>query len=235
MQVFVKETLIAKGYFPADLSRTGNTAGVKYGFYRCVRRSGVGWGRGGEGAGGWLPIYGIVRRMCVPNSPLFQHCQVYDWPPFFNKKYMNDPIFLDSYVKGPIFLTTWYIHIFFAQRFFEVACSLGIQWTDCDICLTTSNKWVQKINGQYMNRSTFWMIKYMNGSVFSKARYMNGVGFEMLARTPVSQLPLRYPFRPPPPPPPTSQPEVRRVCNEYFHIQNWWDFMLIQSPWDGDR
>ena len=30
----------------------------------------------------------------------------------------------------------------------------------------------------------------MNGSVFSKARYMNGVGFEILARTPVPQLPL---------------------------------------------
>ena len=28
-----------------------------------------------------------------------------------------------------------------------------------------------------------------NGSVFSKARYMNRVGFEILARTPVSKLP----------------------------------------------
>ena len=51
----------------------------------------------------------------------------------------------------------------------------------------------KKIKGQYMNRSTFWMIKYMNGSVFSKARYMNGVGFEILARTPVPKLPLSYP------------------------------------------
>ena len=78
----------------------------------------------GEGEG-LLPIYGIVW-MCVPNSPLFQCCQVYDWPPFFNKKYMNGPIFLDSYVKGPIFLTFLYMHIFFAQRFFEAACPLGI-------------------------------------------------------------------------------------------------------------
>ena len=59
-----------------------------------------------------------------------------------------------------------------------------------------------KIKGQYMNRSTFWMIKYMNGSVFSKARYMNGVGFEILARTPVLKLPLSYPPPPPAPPPP---------------------------------
>ena len=118
-------------------------------------------------------------------------------PLFFKKKYMKGPIFLDSYVKGPIFLSSWYMHIFFAQRFFEAAYSLCITWIDCDICLTTSKKWVQKIKGQYMNRSTFWMIKYMNGSVFSKARYMNGVSFEILARTPVPKLPLSYP--PPPP------------------------------------
>ena len=64
--------------------------------------------------------------LCVPNSPIFQRCQVYDWPPFFNKQYMNGPIFLDSYVKGPIFLTSWYMHIFFAQRIFEAAYALGI-------------------------------------------------------------------------------------------------------------
>ena len=131
--------------------------------------------------------------MCVPNISLLQRCQVYDWPPFFNKKYMKGPIFLDSYVKGPIFLTSWYMHIFFAQRCFEAAYPLGITWIDCDICVTTSIKWVQKIKGQYMNRSTFWMMKYMNGSVFSKPMYMNGVGFEILARTPVPKLPLSYP------------------------------------------
>ena len=74
------------------------------------------------------------------------------------------------------------------------ACYFGIFNELTDICLTTSNKWVQKIKEQYMNRSTFWMIKYMNGSGFSKARYMNGVGFEILARTPVPQLPLSYPY-----------------------------------------
>ena len=42
-----------------------------------------------------------------------------------------------------------------------------------------------------MNRSIFWMIKYMNGSIFSKARYMNGVGFEILACTPLPNLPPR--------------------------------------------
>ena len=59
--------------------------------------------------------------------PPFQCCQVYDWPPFFNKKYMTDPIYLDWYMKGPIFLTSRYMHIFFVQRFLEAAFSLGSQ------------------------------------------------------------------------------------------------------------
>ena len=61
-----------------------------------------------------------------------------EWPPFSAARYMIGPLFstksilmtqffLDSYVKGPIILTSWYMHIFFAQRFFEAACSLGIQ------------------------------------------------------------------------------------------------------------
>ena len=142
--------------------------------------------------------------MRVPNGPLLQRCQVYDWPTFFKKKYMNDPIFLNFYVKDPTDLTSWYMHKFFAQRFFEAACSLGIKWIDYDICLTTSNKWVQKIKGQYMNRPTFRMIKYMNGSVFSKARYMNGVGFWntcLHTRTKITPL-----FPPLPPPPHTHRP-----------------------------
>ena len=141
--------------------------------------------------------------MCVPNSPLFQHCQVYDWPPFFNKKYMNGPIFLDSYVKGPFF---WHPGI--CTYFSEAAYPLGITWIDCDICVITSKNGYKKIKEQYMKRSTFWMIKYMNGSVFSKARYMNGVGFEILARTPVPNLPL---LPTPPPPPPTREFEPLRV------------------------
>ena len=60
-----------------------------------------------------------------------------------------------------------------------------------------------------MNRSTFWMIKYMNGSLFSKAKYMNGMGFEILARTPVLQLPPSYP-------PLTPHPHPRLItANNY--------------------
>ena len=125
---------------------------------------------GGWGVGGWWG------------------CRKGNLPLLCNKMYMNDPMFLDSYVKGPIFLTSWYMHIFFAQRFFEAAC-FGIQWIDYDICLTTSNKWVQKSKGsiwigQHFRWSSIWM-----GPFFSKASYMNVVGFEIMARTPAPKLP----------------------------------------------
>ena len=125
----------------------------------------------------------------MTNGPLSQRCQVYDWPSFFNKKYMNDLIFLDSYVKGPIFLTTSY------------------KWVQ------------KKIKGQYINRSAFRMIQYMTGSVFSKAGYMNGVGFEILARTPVPQLTPNYPTpAPPPPPPPPRHPRTEGHIKTFFLI-----------------
>ena len=133
---------------------------------------------------------------------------------------MTHPIFLDLYVKGHALLTSRYMRIFFAQIFFKAVCSLGIQWIDCDICLTTSNKWVQKIKnkwvqkikGQNMNRS----IKYMNGSVFSKARYMNGVGFKILARTPVPHLPPSYPPPPPPPHPHPTPESMRSFASKWY-------------------
>ena len=138
--------------------------------------------------------------MCVPNSPLFQRCQVYDWPPFFNKKYMKGPIFLDSYVKGPIFLTSWYMHIFFAQRFCEAAYPLGIIWRLRYLC---NNQQIMgtKIKGQYMNRSTFWMIKYMNGSVFFKGQvYEWGRFWNTGSHTRTKTTP-KLPYHPTPPTP----------------------------------
>ena len=61
-----------------------------------------------------------------------------------------------------------------------------------------------------MNGSTFQTIENMNGSVFSKARYMNGVSFEILARTPVPQLPPSYT---PPPPPPNEPLGIPSLCH----------------------
>ena len=160
----------------------------------------------------------IISRIYQKHMHIFKPCACRIAPFFSTAMYMmNGTIFLDSYVKGPIFLTSLYMHIFFAQRFFEAAYPLGITWIDCDICLTTSKRWVQKIKGQYMKRSTFWMIKYMNGSVFSKARYMNGVGFEILARTPVPKLPLSYPTYTAAPPPPPPPPPTPRACTHHLY------------------
>ena len=50
-------------------------------------------------------------------SPLFQQ-KVYDWPDF---------VFALFVCERLIFLISQYMCIFFAQRFFEAACSLGIQ------------------------------------------------------------------------------------------------------------
>ena len=157
-----------------------------------------------------MVYYGRACRI----APFFSTARYMIGPLFSTKSIWMAQFFWIPY-EGPIFLTSWYMHIFFAQRFFEAAYPLGITWISdpsiwwvrawigCDICETTSKNGYKKIKGQFMNRLTFWMIKYMNGSVFSKARYMNGVGFEILARTPVPKLPLSY--RPPPPPPPPSR------------------------------
>ena len=128
-------------------------------------------------------------------GPFFFQQKVYEWPNF-SGFLCERPHFSDILV---------YAHIFRSEIFRGCLSSwyyMNWLWYLCN----NQQKWVQKIKGQYMNRSTFWMIKYMNGSVFSKARYMNGVGFEILARTPVPKLPLSYPPHPPSPPPP---PEMR--------------------------
>ena len=126
---------------------------------------GRGEGSGGKGGGKWGKGEGSGE--CLPPCP----------PPH------ERPHFSD---------VSRYMHIFFVQRVFVAACSLGIQWIDWYICLTTSNKWVLKSKGsiwmdQHFRRSSIWM-----GLFFSKARNMNGVGFEILARTPVPQLPPSY-------------------------------------------
>ena len=143
-------------------------------------------------------------------------------PFFFNKKYMHDPIFQDSYVKGPIFLTSWSIHIFFAQRFFEAVCSLGIQWIDCDICLTTSNKWVQT------SKDSIWIGQHFRrSSISSKARYMNGVGFEILTRTLIPQSPLSS-HLPPLPTPPLPHPRVQDLAvSQVFLKRLIWNFNIV--------
>ena len=149
------------------------------------------------GGGGGNFLYMVYYGRACRIAPFFSTVRYMIGPLFSTKCIWMAQFFWIPY-EGPIFLTSWYMHIFFAQRFFEAAYPLGITWIDCDICVTTSKNGYKKIKGQFMKRSTFWMIKYMNGSVFSMARYMNRVGFEILARTPVPKLPLSY--RPAPTP-----------------------------------
>ena len=145
--------------------------------------------------------------MCVPKSPLFQRCQVYDWPPFFNKNYMNGPIFLDSYVKGPIFLTSWYMHIFFAQRFFEAAYPLGVTWIDYDICVITGKNGYKKSKGtiwigQHFGWSSIWMGPFFRrpGIWNEWGRFWNTGSHTRTKITP-KLCPPPPPHTPPPPPP----------------------------------
>ena len=94
-------------------------------------------------------------------------------------------------MKGPAFSVIHvYAHIFHSE-IFEAACSLGIQWIDCIICLTTSNKWVQK-----NQLAVYEWVIISDDLVYEWVRffqrpgtYMNRVGFEILARTPVPKLP----------------------------------------------
>ena len=82
-----------------------------------------------------------------------------------------------------------------------------------------------------MNRSKFWTIKYMNGSIFSKARHMNRVGFEILARSSVSQLPPSYPLIPPPTPHPRGKcVSLDRRYFLFFHRISFYYF-LSSSNW----
>ena len=126
-------------------------------------------------------------------SPLFQK-KVYDWLHFSGLVY-----------KRPHFPEiSRYMHIFFVQRFFEAACSLGIQWTDCNICLTTSNKWVQKLKdciwmGQHFRRPSIWMSPFFKGQVYEWVRFRN---------TGPNTCTTITPKLPPPPPPPLPRTSV---------------------------
>ena len=123
--------------------------------YFSSNRSWAGGGGGGGMAGDKLPIYGIVR-MC---GPLFERCQVYDWPPFFSTKSIwLIQFFLTGIWKAPLFLTSRYMHIFFTQRFFMLLVLLVYnELTALFVKLPAINGY-KKINGQYMNGSTFQKI-----------------------------------------------------------------------------
>ena len=139
----------------------------------------------------------VVKRVCRYQWPPFSALPGIWLAPFFQQKVYAWPDFSGFLCERPHFSDI----LVYARICFEAACSLGIQWIDCDIFLTTSNKWVQKPKGsiwigQHFGWSSIWWVRFFN------ARYMNGVGFEILARTPVPQLPQVT--APPTPPPPNT-------------------------------
>ena len=75
---------------------------------RCVCMCGL------EGWGGAVTSYICIVWMCMPNGHLFQCWQV---APFFNKKYMTDPIFLDLYSRPHFSDIPVYAHIFPSEIF----------------------------------------------------------------------------------------------------------------------
>ena len=77
--------------------------------------------------------------------------------------------------KAPLFWHLVYAYIFFAQSFVKGACSLGIQWVDCYICLATSNKWVsQRAIYEWVNildDQVYEWVCFFNGQVYKWGRF----------------------------------------------------------------
>ena len=113
----------------------------------------------GGGGDGRLTSY-IWHSTDVWSAPFFQQ-KVYDWPHFF----------WIGIWKAPLFRC-----IIFCSEVFQTACSLGIQWIDCDICLTTSNKWVQKSKGSiwmHFRQSSIWIGPFIQCQVYEWGRFRN--------------------------------------------------------------
>ena len=135
-------------------------------------------------------------------APFFSAVRYMIGPLFSTKSIWMTRFFWITMWKGPIFLTSWYMHILFAQNFFEATCS-SIQYFVIFVKQPAINEY-KKIKGQYMNRSAFWMIKYMNWFRFQRpgiwmGRFWNTGSYTHTKITP--QLPLRPPPPPAPPPP----------------------------------
>ena len=138
--------------------------------------------------------------------------------PFFSKKVYYWPHFSVWIYERPHFSdVSRYMHMF-VQRFFEAACSLDIQWIECDICLTTSNKWVQK-----NQRAVYGWVNISDDLVYEWVRFfkgqvsVNGVGFEILARTSVPHLPQPPKLNPlTPHPHPATRTSPSRQAGEAF-------------------
>ena len=121
---------------------------------------------------------------------------------------MTDPIFLDSYEKNSIFLTSGYMLIFFAQRFFEAARSLSMQWIDCDICLITSK------NGYENSKGSIWIGEHLDDQVYEWVRFFKG---QVYKRGRFAQPYHNYPLPSFPSPPTHPHPSPNTHTHTYTH------------------
>ena len=149
--------------------------------------------------------------MCVPNGPLFQRRAGKSLAPLFStKSIMNDLIFSGFlYEKAPFFWHPGICTYVSLRNFSRLLILLVLHELTVIFVLQPAKKWVQNIKGQYMTRSTIWMIKYMNGSVFFKCQaYGRGYVLKYWLAQPYQNL---SPTPTPPPPPPPPPLEVWRV------------------------
>ena len=131
-------------------------------------------------------------------------------------RYMTGPLFSTKCIwltqflligiwKAPLFLTSWYIHIFFTQRFLRLLVLLVFELTALFV-LTTSNKRVQKNQTavyEWVNISDDLLhkwVRFFKGQVYEWGRFPNTGSHTHTKIT--LQLPRLHP-PPPPPPPPT--------------------------------
>ena len=142
--------------------------------------------------------------MCVPNGPLFQRCQVYDWPPFFSTKsiWMTQFFWIPMW-KAPLF---WHpgIRTYFSLRDFSRLLVLLV-FNE----LTFIFVYKPVINGYKISKGSIWKGQHFGwaniwmGPFFQRPGIWMGVDFEIPARTPVPKLPLSYT----PPPAPEADPD----------------------------
>ena len=118
-----------------------------------------GGGGGGEGREGRATSYIRHSTDVRAEWPPFSALPSIWLAPFSGKSIWLTPFFWIGIWKAPLF---WCIpvhtHIFRSERFSDAVCSLGTRRIDCDICLTTSNKWVQKSKG------SIWMGQHFRRS-----------------------------------------------------------------------
>ena len=170
------------------------------------------WG-GGGGNFLYMAKYGCACQI----APFFSAARYMIGPLFSTKSIWMARFFWIPILKAPFFWHPGICTYFFAQRFFEAAYPLSITWIDCDICVTTSKKWVQKKKskgsiwiGHHFGWSSIWMCPFFQRPGYEWGRFWN-TG---------SHTRKFYPPPPPPPPAPEADPNqtASRCLSQFAQI-----------------